>query len=97
MRFGKDDFGVIEVLIAISIGLVAWNLTETISLKELVQANSIKIKYLELEKNKGDRFTESDGTILENGILHNRDLFDRHIKRTEIKIDDLHEAIVNRP
>ena len=59
----KRSFGIIEALVAISIGLVAWNLKETIALKNGQSKNSVRISYLEIEKDKGGRFTQSDGKI----------------------------------
>ena len=51
---------------------------------------------LEHERDRGDRFTFAMGESLKLEIMHNRDVFNRHAKRTEGKIDDMHNHIVNK-
>lgn len=99
----KWRFGIVDALVIISIGLVSWNLRETLALKESdtkteieLTSLSIRLSYLEIEKNKGSRFTALDGKLLESDISHIQNMFDRHAQRTEPKIDAIHEAVMNR-
>ena len=94
------NFRLIDVMAVIIIGLVGWNLRETIALKQqaavLQGAQNIlqlRVDILESEKNKGGRFTSSDGQILLKDIQHNRDMILQHIKRTEPKIDKMYESL----
>ena len=84
------NFGVIELLVIIAIGLVGWNLKETIDLKEELAKQSattlthtIRIEYLEKQANAGERFTKKDGQLIKQDVLHIQEMFIAHIKRTE--------------
>ena len=55
-----------------------------------------RVGHLEGEAIKGDRFTYAMGETLKVEILHNRGIFNSHAERTEGKIDDMHNHIVNK-
>jgi hypothetical protein len=94
------NFRLIDILVAVAIGLLGWNLKETIALKQIagdIQGQQdimeLRLTILESEKNKGGRFTSADGQLLLKDIQHNRDMIVNHIKRTEPKIDSMYESL----
>ena len=89
----KWNFRFLDILLLVATGLVGWNLLMTIGLKSTVEVleenTNLRIIHLEDEREKGERFTQKDG----NHII---DILDRHIERTEPKINEMHRAIVPR-
>ena len=55
-----------------------------------------RVVHLENEAVQGDRFTYAMGETLKVEILHNRSIFNSHAERTEGKIDDMHNHIINK-
>ena len=99
----KWNFGLIEILIAICIPLIGWNLKATINIKDgLATSNAaqvaitLRLKHLEDEKDLGDRFTAADGNTLRVEIMHNRTMQIDHNLRTEQKIERIHNAVVDK-
>ena len=99
----KWNFGLIEILIAICIPLIGWNLKATINIKDGLSASNatqtaiiLRVDHLENETNKGERFTAGDGALLRSEISHNREMQMDHIRRTEQKIENIHNVVVDR-
>ena len=59
------------------------------AVKVLEENTNLRLIHLEDERTKGERFTAREGAHITN-------LLDRHINRTEPKINEMHRAIVPR-
>lgn len=71
----------------------------TVKAESAVKTINVRIGYLEIEKNKGGRFTAAEAEakfdLIDSDIRHIQNMFDRHANRTEPKIDEIHNAIMN--
>lgn len=96
----KWNFRFLDILLLVATGLIGWNLLATWDLHDdiaevdsavnsLSISTNLRLIHLEDERTKGERFTAKEGK-------HITDLLDRHIQRTEPKINEMHRAIVPR-
>ncbi len=90
---GKN-FRFLDVLMIISIALVGWNLKETIAIKNQQGVNTYRIETLEIEREKGERFTTLHGEFLKNDLKYTRQIFNDHITRTEPLLAALYKFIL---
>ena len=100
----KWNFRFLDLLLIIATGLIAWTLQTTWALRDdisevdssmesLAISTDLRLSHLENERTKGERFTYDMGETVKGSVAHNRDMFQDHIRRTEPKIDDIHDAV----
>jgi hypothetical protein len=103
----KWNFRFLDLLLLLATALVGWNLQMTTELIETVGhveesvevlsvSTDLRLEHLEDEKDLGKRFTFDMGETVKGSVRHNRDMFQEHIRRTEPRIEDIHDAVVPR-
>jgi hypothetical protein len=55
-----------------------------------------RVEFLEKQQSKGERFTYSDGLVMEAKISHINRTLERHMQRTEGRIEEIHSAVINK-
>lgn len=103
----KWNFRLVDLLVVITMALIIWNLKATNKLQQQVTKSiadqtiiNLRLTLLEKERIKGERYTaeraEGDFNLMNNKIMHIRDMFAQHSARTEPQIKAIHDAVTGR-
>ena len=97
-RETKKQFKITDLLIAgigvIVIPLLLMNYNKILDVSNAIQVQDVRIQVLENWKDRGDRFTKTDGIILQKDGQHTREMLMRHIKKSEPILQELHDHMI---